>query len=256
MKIALFVKEELQETDIATYIISKISEHNFDIDQENPDFVLFVGGDGTFLRAVNEYIEQIDSIKFVGINEGSLGFYTDYVIDELDLLLDSLEYGEYNVKHSRLLATNIAGQDILAVNEIRIENPFHTLICKVSINDVYLETFRGNGLCVCSSNGSTAYNKSLGGSVVAMDGNTMQLTEIASINNRVYQSLNSSLVVDENSYITLEGDFKEAVFGYDHLTTRGDTNMISISLSNHQVSFIYKKDRTFIDKVRESLIKQ
>ena len=255
MKIALFVKEELQETDIATYIISKISEHNFDIDQDHPDYVLFVGGDGTFLRAVNEYIDQIDDIQFVGINEGTLGFYTDFVIDELDTLLDDLELGEYNVKHSRLLKTNIAGQDVLAVNEIRVENPFHTLICKVSINGVYLETFRGNGLCVCSSNGSTAYNKSLGGSVVAMDANTMQLTEIASINNRVYRSLNSSIVLDANSHISLEGEFKEAVFGYDYLTTRGDTQSIDIKLSNKTVTFIYKKDRTFIDKVRESLIK-
>ena len=255
MKIALFVKEELQETDIATYIISKISEHNFDIDQDHPDFVLFVGGDGTFLRAVNEYIDQVDDIQFVGINEGTLGFYTDFVIDELDALLDDLELGEYNVRHSRLLETNIAGQDILAVNEIRVENPFHTLICKVSINGVYLETFRGNGLCVCSSNGSTAYNKSLGGSVVAMDANTMQLTEIASINNRVYRSLNSSIVLDANSHISLEGEFKEAVFGYDYLTTRGDTNKIDIKLSSKSVTFIYKKNRTFIDKVRESLIK-
>lgn len=255
MKIALFVKEELQETDIATYIISKISEHNFDIDQDHPDYVLFVGGDGTFLRAVNEYIDQIDDIQFVGINEGTLGFYTDFVIDELDALLDDLELGEYNVKHSRLLETNIAGQDILAVNEIRVENPFHTLICKVSINGVYLETFRGNGLCVCSSNGSTAYNKSLGGSVVAMDANTMQLTEIASINNRVYRSLNSSIVLDANAHISFEGEFKEAVFGYDYLTTRGDTNKIDIKLSSKSVTFIYKKNRTFIDKVRESLIK-
>ena len=255
MRIALYIKEELQESDIATYIISKISQHNFDIDQENPDFVLFVGGDGTFLRAVNEYIEQVDDIEFVGINEGSLGFYSDFVIDELDMLLDDLELGEFNVRHCRLLETDIAGEKILAVNEIRVENPFHTCIAKVYINDVYLETFRGNGLSVCTSNGSTAYNKSLGGSVIAMETNTMQLTEIAPINNRVYHSLNSSLVIDANSYITLEGEFKEAVVGYDHLTTRGDTNRIEIRLSDHTVSFIYKKDRTFIDKVRESLIK-
>lgn len=255
MRIGLYIKEELQETDIATYIISKISEHNFDIDQENPDFVLFVGGDGTFLRAVNEYIDQVDDIQFVGINEGSLGFYSDFVIDELDILLNDLEMGEYNVRQSHLLETEIEGKTILAVNEIRVENPFHTCIAKVFINNVYLETFRGNGLTVCSSNGSTAYNKSLGGSVIAMDEDTMQLTEIAPINNRVYHSLNSSIVIDSDSTITLEGEFKEAVLGYDHLTTRGDTNRIDIKFSKHTVSFIYKKDRTFIDKVRESLIK-
>lgn len=255
MKIALFIKEELEDSDIATYLISKISEHNFDIDQENPDYVISVGGDGTFLRAVHEYIDQVDSIQFVGINEGSLGFYTDYVMEELDDLLFDLENIDYNRNSFKLIEVTAGDKLIYAVNEIRVENPFHTLKAKVYIDDHFLEQFRGSGLCVCSNAGSTAYNRSLGGAIVALDNNTLQLTELASINNRVYQSLGSSIIFDENSVIVLEGHFSEAVFGYDHLTTKADTDKVTIGLSNRTVTYVYKKNRSVIDRIRESLIK-
>ena len=64
MKIALFVKEELQETDIATYIISKISEHNFDIDQDHPDYVLFVGMRSLY-KNFSSFTEAMKSLMLV-----------------------------------------------------------------------------------------------------------------------------------------------------------------------------------------------
>ena len=44
-----------------------------------------------------------------------------------------------------------------------------------------LEVFRGNGLCVSTPSGSTAYNKSLGGSIIYPGIPLMQLTEVAGI---------------------------------------------------------------------------
>ena len=78
MKIALFIKSELEDEDLSTFLISKISEYGFDFNQDDPDVVLFVGGDGTLLRAAHEYINNIDNISFLGIHQGKLGFYTGY----------------------------------------------------------------------------------------------------------------------------------------------------------------------------------
>ena len=49
----------------------------------------------------------------------------------------------------------------------------------------FFERFRGDGLCVSTPTGSTAYNKSLGGAVVHPTLDVLQLTEVSSINNRV-----------------------------------------------------------------------
>lgn len=255
MKIGLFIKEELNDTEVATSIISKISEYGLEFDQENPDVVIFVGGDGTFLRAVHEYLPNIDQICFLGINQGTLGFYPDFEIEDLDDIFTSLKNDEYSVRTCSLIEALFGNQIILAVNEIRIENPFHTLIADVFVNDEYLETYRGNGLCVASTLGSSAYNKSLGGAIIASNLEVMQLTEIAPINNRIYRSMNSSIVVDENSTIILRGEFKECVIGYDHLTTKLDTNNVTFKLSNIHINIVNKTGQNIVHKLKEALIK-
>ena len=254
MKIALFLKQDLEETDIATYIISKLSEYGYDVDQENPDVVFFVGGDGTLLRAVQTYIDDLERIKFLGINEGSLGFYTGYTIDELDRILIDLNNGDYFGARHRLLQASFDEKTIYAVNEIRIENPFHTLISKVSINHEFLENFRGNGLVVSTSNGSSAYNKSLGGAIVYPTIETMQLTEIAPINNRVYRSLNSSLVIPMEYVVTFECNGHEVVVGYDHLTYSRKIDSIEITASDFEIEIIYPEDHSFIKQYREAFL--
>ena len=255
MKIGLFIKQELEETDIDTYLISKINEYGFDFDNDDPDVVIFVGGDGTFLRAVNEYLDNINNICFVGINEGTLGYYADYVIDEIDNLLTLIASEDYNVDSRQLIEAEIGLDKIYAVNEIRIENPFHTLISKVYIDDKYFESFRGNGLSICSSSGSSAYNKSLGGAVVSNKLQTLQLTEIAPINNRVYRSINSSIILSKEETITLEGNFQEVVLGYDFLTTSCNSDKIVLKLSDKCVNIITNNDYSYVDKIHEKFIK-
>lgn len=45
------------------------------IDDENPDIVIAIGGDGTLMSAFHKYFDQIDHIGFVGIHTGLLGFF-------------------------------------------------------------------------------------------------------------------------------------------------------------------------------------
>lgn len=257
MKIALFIKESIEESeDLSTLLISKISEYNLEFDQDNPDVVLVVGGDGTLLRAIHSYFDNVENISFVGIHQGTLGFACDFMIDELDELFDELVNETFTRVKVNLLEANLGNNTIYAVNEIRIENPFHTLISDVLINDELLENFRGNGLVVCSSFGSSGYNKSLGGAVVSPKIKTLQLKEIAPITNRVYQTFGSSLVVSENDCINFVGNFSECVIGYDHLTmSAGDSNEISISVSERYTNIVYKKSYSYYKQLKDSFIK-
>ena len=183
----------------------KINNKEFVYDDINPEVVFSFGGDGTMLRAIHKYIDKIDNVKFLGIKTGNLGFYTTFEISELNealkllfnnkLVCNKLNLLEYQIND------NISG---LALNEIAITNPIHTQIFDIYINNYCLETFRGTGLLVSPPSGSTAYNKSLGGSVIEPCIKAFQLTEIASINNRVYHSLNSPLLLGENTVVSLK----------------------------------------------------
>ena len=77
MKYALMVRND----DLSKKTALKIKEslQNFFIyDEKNPDLVISIGGDGTILEAVHQYL-NVDCC-FVGIHTGTLGFYTDYQV--------------------------------------------------------------------------------------------------------------------------------------------------------------------------------
>ena len=255
MKIGLFIKREVVEKSFESILIKKIEESGHEIDNECPDYVFSIGGDGTFLKTVQKYIDKLDKIKIVCINKGKLGFFSDFVYEEIDDILSNLNNDKFVSKSYRLVKAKMNNEEVYAVNEIRIENPFHTLTSEVFINDEYLQTFRGNGLVVSTSKGSTAYNKSLGGAVIDSNLELLQIQEIAPINNRLYTSLNSPLVLTRDSIIKFKGDFSNVVIGYDHLVKKDyNSNEIILTLSDKRVTLVEKKDHNNIRRIREAFI--
>lgn len=232
----------------------------FEKDDINPDIVFSFGGDGTMLGAIHKYIDKLDKIKFVGVNTGKLGFFTDFRIEELEKVCSMIETSQYRLNSYNLLEYTLINESKqicgYAVNEIAITNPIHTQNIDVYINDKHFETFRGTGLLISPPTGSTAYNKSLGGSVIDPLIKAIQLTEFAPISNMAYRSLSSPLVLSEHSkvelrlkeneniYISVDGKFLE----FDDLLR------VSAKLSLKTVQFIEKKDTEFFDKVRRSFI--
>ena len=255
MKIALFYKENKIESAYIDDLTKKLTSHGFELDNKNPEVVLYVGGDGTFLRAVHQYIDMVEDVEFVGLKKGHLGFFTSYNEDEVDVLLQDLKANNIDSKSYRLVKATFANSVLYAVNEIRIESPFQTLISEVEINGSRLETFRGNGLVVASSLGSSAYNKSLGGSLVDHDLEVLQLTEIAPIANNVYRSLGSSLVLSKDKEITFSGSFHHVVVGYDYLNIQDkELESIKITNSDKKIKILYNKNYSFIKRIRKSFI--
>ena len=255
MKFAIFAKEKPESIRIKGILVEEINHRGYLLDEEDPQYVFVVGGDGTFLRAVHHYLDKLDSVKFVGIMCGTLGFFYDFKEEDILHLFETLEKEQYSIEQHQLLECDLGTKAFYAVNEVRFENPFHTLVCSVKVNDVELERFHGNGLLVCSSLGSTAYNKSLGGAVMSRNTDLLQLTEISTIQNNIYRSLGSSLVLNKDAVITFEGDFTGVVIGYDHLNTNFDSNMMKVHLSNKKVTIVYPKDFNYLKPIKRSFIK-
>ena len=144
------------------------------------------------------------------------------------------------------------------INEVRVENPFNTMICNVYIDDTLLENFRGNGLNFSTSIGSSAYNRSLGGPLIIPNSEKIIMGEVASINHNAYRSLNSFLVLDENNYITLRGMFKKCLIGYDHkyvnIESNKMTDEIKVKLSNKTVRLLHYKNVSYFFRLRKAFV--
>ncbi len=259
-RVSLYYKSDEISQQIASKVSQIVTSIGLIIDDDNPEAVIVIGGDGTFLRAIHKYIDSLEYVSFLGINTGTLGFFCEFGTEEVEIALEGLKHNKLKTSKNHLLGADIITQDgvtnIYAVNEIRIENPFHTLTSNVYINDEEFETFRGNGLVVSSALGSSAYNKSLHGAVVDPRLETLQLVEIASITNSVYHSFGSPLILPSEDVFTFKGDFKHVIVGYDYQTlTITGIEEIKVYLSDIQFKCLHNPELTCLSKLKESFIK-
>ena len=197
----------------------------------------------------------------MAIHTGHLGFYTDWRNFEVDQLIESLKQDKGEHVSYPLLDVNVKFKsgDVIryaALNEATLRKVNGTLLCEVYINGELFENFRGDGLCVATPTGSTGLSKSLGGAVVHPRAEVMQMTEMASINNRVYRTLSSPMIFAKDNVLTLRPESKEGmVMAIDHLTyDANEIEEIQLQISGERISFAAYRHTPFWDRVEDAFI--
>jgi len=242
-----------------------IGQHGLIHDEEHPDVVLSIGGDGTMLHAFHQYKERLETIAFVGIHTGRLGFFADWKPDEVELLADMMgESARLNdlrvVKYPLVEIQITTAQGIetqLALNEFTLKGVDVTLMAELHINDEPFETFRGDGICISTPAGSTAYNKSLGGAIVHPTLDSIQIAEIASINNRVFRTLGSPILLPKHHHCDIYPRTNQnIILSLDHIIAqRNDIISIrSMVAAGKKVKFARFRPFPFWSRVREAFI--
>ena len=256
MKIALLNNNYAHSKKAA----SKLKAHlrkNHTLSNLKPDIVIAIGGDGTFLRAVQKFWVKKKNTIFFAIHSGTLGFYSDFICSELELFLRHFESKRYEIESNEILELKIGSKKHYALNDIRVESTNKTVLMDVKINNKFLQTFRGNGLCFSTQSGSTAYNKSLGGAIMWPSTKGFQMTEVAPISNNAYSSIGASLIFSSKDKITLNGTFKNLFFTYDteHKSLEGKKE-IKISIAKNKVKIArFTKHYDFYKRLQDGFIK-
>lgn len=208
-RVAIIANGKYQSKRVASKLFAAF-KHDLDfyLSKKDPDIVISIGGDGMLLSAFHMYEKQLDKVRFVGVHTGHLGFYTDYRDFEVDTLINNLKNDKGEQISYPILKVTITLEDgrvirARALNESTIKRIEKTMVADVVINQVVFERFRGDGILVSTPTGSTAYNKSLGGAVLHPTIEALQLTEISSLNNRVYRTLGSSVIIPKKDAIEI-----------------------------------------------------
>lgn len=260
MRFAVVARKDEKSRDVKDKICARLSESAYMYDEAEPELVISVGGDGTLLEAFHQYKGQLKDVRFVGLHTGSLGFYTDWQLSELDEMIESILADTYDIIEFPLVEFELFGpcgaRKQVVLNEFVLTNAKKTLAIDVHIDDFLFESFRGTGLCVSTPSGSTAYNKSLNGALIHPRIKAFQLSEIASINNRVYRTISSPIILASDQVLKLEiKDSKGVVLTYDHLEDAFlEIEYIQASLSSKTIRFARYKQRKFWRRVKESFI--
>ena len=126
---------ELESQDIKTELTNKLNKHQIEIvdQREQPDFIISIGGDGTFLSAFHHFEQYIEHSRFVGIHTGHLGFYTDWLSNEVDAVVDGLLNASDQSVSYPLLNVEIYLEDgrckkMLTLNEFSIRSTMGTMV--------------------------------------------------------------------------------------------------------------------------------
>lgn len=244
--------DELSE-QLDKKITEELLKNDFVRDDENPETVIVVGGDGTFIYAVHQYIDRLKDVRFFGLHTGTLGFYSDYQDCNLEEFLDVLIHHTGLEQELSVLRAEVNDKRYYALNEIRVENAARTQVMDVYINDYPLETFRGTGMCVCTQLGSTAYNRSLGGAVIQEGLDVIEMAEISGIHHSKYRSLDAPFVLKSDSIIRFESEsFDGALLGVDSdVYPLNGTKKIEIKIcSARKIRILTGKKITYFDRLK------
>lgn len=262
MKIAIFSNSVRASKKVAESLKTRLKFARLVLDSAHPDIVITVGGDGTLLSAFHHYKNQLKHVRFVGVHTGHLGFYTDWRDYEVDQLLDSLTHDNGQSVSYPLLEVQITYADdnsekkLLALNESTIKKLTGTMMANVYIKDELFELFRGDGLCISTPTGSTAYNKSTGGAVLSPGLDALQISEIASINNRVFRTLGSPLILSPEEWVRIEPvKTRENLLTCDQIVVENRAiKEVVFRVSADRINFASYRHTQFWRRVSESFI--
>lgn len=220
--------------------------------------VITLGGDGTMIQAARDLVGR--GLPLIGINMGTLGYLTQIARGEaITPMLDALLQDQYRMEKRMMLEGRVAGAGkesrSIALNDIVLtrRDVMQLLKFQVFVNDEYFNSYTADGMIVATPTGSTAYNLSAGGPIVAPGAELMVLTPICS------HSINSRSIVlpawDKVSIKVERSTFQKqmAVFDGDLAMDIASDETLEIWRSECYTTLIQLKGDTFLENLRNKM---
>ena len=221
------------------------------------DLIVVLGGDGTMISTARLIGNR--EVLVLGINYGSLGYLTEFRIEEMFSALEEILAGNYQLDRRVMLEAEhwrdgkkLASGRVL--NDVVINKAVLARIIEVEVelNNLFVNDFRADGLIVSTPTGSTAYSLSAGGPIVYPSMNAVVLTPICP-----FALTNRPIVIPDTAEINLrlknESDgvvlTLDGQIGYPMQT--GDCVKIRKSPTNFNL--VQPPNRNYFDVLRNKL---
>lgn len=226
-------------------------DYNFDV-----DYVISMGGDGTFLKAASRVGAK--GTPIIGVNMGRLGFLADVLPGEVEAALDSLYTGECQIEEHAVIQVEAEGGVLagnpFALNDIAVlkRDDASMISIRTQVDGEFLVNYQADGLIVTTSTGSTAYNLSNGGPIIIPQSSSLCLTPVAP------HSLNiRPVVINDTAEITLDVESRShnylvAIDGRSERMTEG-TRLV-IRKAAHTIKIVKQRNQRYFSTLREKLM--
>lgn len=220
------------------------------------DFVVSVGGDGTFLRAASQVGSK--GTPIIGVNTGRLGFLADVLPGEIETAFSEILCGNYCIENHSVIQVTAEGDPLTgnpyALNDIAVlkRDNASMISVRTCVNGEYLVTYQADGLLISTPTGSTAYNLSNGGPIIVPNAHNLCITPVAP------HSLNiRPIVVNDDCVVTLEVEsrsrnFLVAVDGRSEKRLQGSA--LTIRKAPFDVRIVKRSNQRYFSTLREKMM--
>ena len=220
------------------------------------DFVISMGGDGTFLKAASRVREKM--IPIVGVNMGRLGFLADVSPGDIERCVEAIYQDDFAIESRALIKVETDGEPLegydCALNDVAIlkRDTASMISIRASINGQYLTTYQADGLVISTPTGSTAYSLSNGGPIIVPGTKVFSMTAVAphSMNIRpivLSDSSEISLTVESRSH-----NFLVAIDGRSEKCKEG--THLTLSRAPYDVKVVKRSRQSYFNTLREKMM--
>jgi NAD+ kinase len=205
----------LQEEGVFDQTVALYGQHT----PEEADVIVVCGGDGLMLETLHRFLRL--KKPFYGVHSGTIGFLMNAPSPHL---IEQLKKAEPTHIHLlKMKATRVTGERVEApaINEISLlRSTRQAAKIQILINGVVrLPELICDGLLASTPAGSTAYNLSVGGSVLPLGAPLIALTPISPFRPRRWRGA----ILPETIQMTwraLEADKRPVIAVADHVEVR------------------------------------
>lgn len=170
-----------------------LTSEGFEVVDEDPDFVVCYGGDGTVLFGERHYPEVPKLI----LKTSRVCRPYDYDPDKLRKYLKKIRNQDFQIYSEMKVETTAKGKKLVGLNEIQIhlKLPIYAVRFSFSVNGKTYDELIGDGVIVSTPFGATGYYKATGGKFFEKG--------IGISFNNLHNKNEQSLVVSEDSVVKL-----------------------------------------------------
>ncbi|MDM7886737.1 MULTISPECIES: NAD kinase [Curtobacterium] len=166
--------DEYADVRRAEASVGQVDILGVDVQADQLEIVIVLGGDGTILRAAE--LVRGTGAPIVGVNLGHVGFLAESERDGLRATVERALSGDYKVEERVTLQVDVVvGHQVVytswALNEATIEKASRERMLEVvtEVDGRPLSSFGCDGVVIATPTGSTAYSFSGGGPIVWPD---------------------------------------------------------------------------------------
>ena len=230
--------------------------HVFDTLDFDVDYVISMGGDGTFLKAASMVGPRC--VPIVGINTGRLGYLADVSPTEMEKAIGMIYKGNFIVERHAVIGVEAEGAALgncrFALNDIAVlkQDNASMITIHARIDGENLVTYLADGLIVSTPTGSTAYSLSNGGPIIMPQTDVLCLTPVAP------HSLNiRPIVVPATAEISLDIESRSHKFlvAIDGRSEKlPETARLHIRKADYEVNIVKRRHHKYIATLREKMM--